>query len=555
MKMPRDQTAHAKIRNRAERTQLQTELQRIEREKQNAMRNLDLEKRRFRTKCSKMLIFSKPKSREVGDGSHETFQKKSDSFVDLHDLVFTNGEVDAGKVLCLHVISAHRAETLMPPKKRLSYLCKEHSPTERILEKSRSGYANNEKLSNLLPLYTVEMVHLGAMGENSIPPVINDGRLAARILINENIRQLIGTVIKALETSNKDKLRQLVRIAHDPSAIRTILARKDIQEFMTFLQTQPIINNSESFLLTPPFKIKTRDLNFRSMAGNNLESLINNIRQNVLQIPTRKPMIEGSEDFTTILEPQEMRSSSERIRPITMASGPRGSPGPEGNDTNEKQFSKKQRHRGRTLTNFIAKNIREAPNVKKIEYDEDETEGNIGKRSATILLKSKVSPSPISQSNSVENNPTDENLVEMKVSIKPSSSSKIKKSAVSQDSLKFRVKKILCPACKEKWRTPLPPPKTPRVKKSSVLPPENPLKTDSRLRLNVLINREIYTQERYEKRYLAKNSPVSIGKIKKDVPSSLSDIKLSPLDLARIQQEIRVKETHKKLEKFLCMSV
>lgn len=108
----------------------------------------------------------------------------------------------------------------------------------------------------------------------------------------------------------------------------------------------------------------------------------------------------------------------------------------------------------------------------------------------------------------------------------------------------------------EKWKTPLPTPKTPRTRRTSqsILDYKNTvLKTNSINRINVLIDRELYKLESHDKRYSSDNGPFRKSSInKREVTQSSQEyVKMSPLELARIQQEIKEKETNKKLEKFL----
>lgn len=75
---------------------------------------------------------------------------------EIHNMLFTNDEIDKEKVLCLHLVSAHRTECLTPPKKKLAYACKIHSPLERLLERSkRKNIHLEQKMTNMLPIYTI----------------------------------------------------------------------------------------------------------------------------------------------------------------------------------------------------------------------------------------------------------------------------------------------------------------------------------------------------------------------------------------------------------------
>lgn len=107
----------------------------------------------------------------------------------------------------------------------------------------------------------------------------------------------------------------------------------------------------------------------------------------------------------------------------------------------------------------------------------------------------------------------------------------------------------------EKWKTPLPSPKTPRIRRSSGSSSEsgNILKTNSIHRINALIDRELYKLESYDRKYSSDNYGLrrsSTAKQELDIGST-EYIKMTPFDLAKIQQEIKERETKKKLEKFL----
>lgn len=70
-------------------------------------------------------------------------------------MVFTNGEVDIEKVLCLHLLTAHKTETLTPPAQHhrtLKFLAKEQSPLERLIERSKRK-RKEDSLTKLLPTY------------------------------------------------------------------------------------------------------------------------------------------------------------------------------------------------------------------------------------------------------------------------------------------------------------------------------------------------------------------------------------------------------------------
>lgn len=107
----------------------------------------------------------------------------------------------------------------------------------------------------------------------------------------------------------------------------------------------------------------------------------------------------------------------------------------------------------------------------------------------------------------------------------------------------------------EKWKTPLPSPKTPRIRKSSGASNENGnvLKTNSIHRINALIDKELYKLESYDRKYSNDNYGLRTSHTTKQELDlgSKEYIKMTPLDLAKIKQEIKEKETQKKIEKFL----
>lgn len=84
-------------------------------------------------------------------------------------------------------------------------------------------------------------VESGAMGEDTSPIVIKDGRLAARILINQQLRMLINTVIDALEVSNPTKLQELLKVGNDSGLLKKMIVRKKSVEFMESLYNNPLI--------------------------------------------------------------------------------------------------------------------------------------------------------------------------------------------------------------------------------------------------------------------------------------------------------------------------
>ncbi|XP_030764476.1 uncharacterized protein LOC115888774 isoform X3 [Sitophilus oryzae] len=305
----------------------------------------------------------------------------------------------------------------------------------------------------------------------------------------------------------------------------------------------PLINNCESFVLTAPFRVKSTQLEIKTLTGS-VEQFVRQIRQNVLQIPVR-PKLETSEDVK--FEPSTKKITKYRTK---MSSRVKRRSTDESvvkdaefsfNDRSERRFSDPEKKVGRhTDKNFIQKNIQHAATVRKIEYDTDEDENPSDKRRrssqssnkprrrssdsppASIADRPDLQPVKLSEdvvailedmAKEGEDKTEKPKLVEEKVSEnKPEE--KARRSAdesgfggriVVQDHMRIHLKQTTCPACMEKYRIPLPTPKTPRVKPSSVIPlapGENPdLKTNSQHRLSMLINKEMFKLQSYERRF------------------------------------------------------
>ncbi|XP_050298670.1 uncharacterized protein LOC126737713 isoform X2 [Anthonomus grandis grandis] len=553
----------ALVKNRAEQNNLSTELNFLDRQKTTALRVLKNDKQAFRVKyarsgtyaehsdepLSKYFVPSSELEHDPTAASDGDRNNISAAYEEIHNMLFTNNEIDKEKILCLHLISAHRTESLTPPKRKFAYfnLCKVHSPLERLLERSkRKNIHHEQKMTNMLPIYTVEMTELGS-GESK--DLINDGRLATRILLNERVRELINTVLNALKQSNPEKNYELFEMANDVVALKQLFTKRKILDFLDDLLNCPLINNCDSFILTAPFRVKSVQLEIRTVTGS-LELLIKQIRQNVLQPPPRAK-VKSAEDLITekktnskVFTAKMSKKGSEEdvfkaLEGLYTEKQSRRS-----SDNSEKKIGR------RGDTNFVRRNIDEAANAKKVEYDK----GSIADRPhlQPIKIPEEVTAIMIEKDDGLKE-PTNNETSELeKVQLKVSSLEKVK----SSEHLKIHLKQTTCPACMERYKIPLPAPKTPRVKPSSVIPlnpGENPhLKTNSRIRISMLINKEMFKLQSYERRFSSEEGSRRSSMKKQELETcSSSYITLTPLELAKIEQEIKEKETQKKLEKFL----
>ncbi|XP_057669932.1 uncharacterized protein LOC130902111 [Diorhabda carinulata] len=513
----------------------------------------------------------------------------------LRDLVFTDDTLDIEKILVLHLISVHKSETLTPVRDlKLASVYKDSSPTARLLEKSRKlGFVVNKTMMDLLPFYTIEIKEKPTSPNQSTKISTNRKNiLAHRILFNENLRKLISTVVAVLHSSNFPKFRQLIQLAHDPNAIRLIFEKPNIIEFIEFLSEQQIVNSCENFVLTPPFKLKTRDFNVQTVTET-LENFLKNLRDNVLQLPNRGNRInnEVEENDNKRLFERVKRKFSEVMSGNDLPRYPKSS---KTTDLDEVEVLPQYRRssRGSDIPDFVSKNIEAAGKTRKLEYDmEDEhicsslNNNNNSRRRRSVsnsTSKKGLSPSmkymPLSKlDEDIDNPETTDNSSDRKddktppkISLGASQDKGIDESTEAgykaltradyrskHDPLdkgygKYNIKITTCKACMEKWRQPLPTPKTPRVKKSSVLPELNNqlYKTDSKHRIDMLINKELYTLESYDRRFSSGGSSKRPSKNETQT-DSYDNININPMYLAKIEQEIRTKETQKKLEKFL----
>ncbi|XP_019770212.1 uncharacterized protein LOC109544461 isoform X2 [Dendroctonus ponderosae] len=511
----------AMVKNRAEDNNLNIELGHLDKEKLTAMRMLQNDKQCFKVKYSKSSISADSANAYTSDeilskyfvpsiDMNESFTSVGDTsrttsnvdFQKIHNMLFTNEEIDKEKILCLHLISAHRTESLNPPKRKLAYMCKVHSPLERLLERSKRKHIHQEqRMANMLPIYTIETTEFGNKTESK--NLINDGRLATRILLNERVRELINTVLNALRQSNPDKNYEIFEMASDVSCLKKLLTRKKILDFLDELMNCPLINSCESFILTAPFRVKSIQLEIRTITGT-LETLVKQIRQNVLQLPARNEVKlpekiaqeEMSVRYRRNLTANKFwrrnmsRKELEEGENSKILQGLYSSKQPRSSDPDKKL--------GRRVdTNFVEKNRNAAANAKKVEYDEDEStdyyhrprrssqsSSSKSRRSSVqsnIIERPNIQPIKIPENVAAIMEELDDETVKkdnQQESIAQCSANEPEKANSSPDpkfnkrkvsisdseNIRIHLKQTTCPACMERYKIPLPPPKTPRVK-------------------------------------------------------------------------------------------
>ncbi|ENN71128.1 hypothetical protein YQE_12060, partial [Dendroctonus ponderosae] len=367
-------------------------------------------------------------------------------------MLFTNEEIDKEKILCLHLISAHRTESLNPPKRKLAYMCKVHSPLERLLERSKRKHIHQEqRMANMLPIYTIEA----------------------------------------------------------PYSEKNLGFSGRVDELSFDKQV-----NCESFILTAPFRVKSIQLEIRTITGT-LETLVKQIRQNVLQLPARNEVKlpeKIAQEEMSVRYRRNLTANKFWRRNMSrkeLEEGLYSSKQPRSSDPDKKL--------GRRVdTNFVEKNRNAAANAKKVEYDE-----------ANIIERPNIQPIKIPENVAAIMEELDDETVKkdnQQESIAQCSANEPEKANSSPDpkfnkrkvsisdseNIRIHLKQTTCPACMERYKIPLPPPKTPRVKPSSVIPlapGENPdLKTNSQNRISMLINKELFKLQSYERRFSSDES-------------------------------------------------
>ncbi|XP_023310180.1 uncharacterized protein LOC111691485 [Anoplophora glabripennis] len=574
----------AEVRNRAMQKQLEFKVTQLEKEKQRELRMFNIERQKFKSKYSKssneapevtMYQTHYPGFYYTSAGELRNSPTKEDQsatavhFEHIRSLIFTEDEVDLEKIICLHLLCVHKAESLTPPRSKARCMCREHSPCERLIERSKKGFTNFERLSKLLPLYAIDLTRYEqSMGEQT-SPLINDGRLASRILINEKLMALINTVVTTLEKANKEKFWQLLTLGNSRCKMRRLLETAHIAEFADFLLDHPLLHSCDAFVLTPPFKIKVQCLEIKTSQGN-LEHLVSHFRQNILQQPTM-PMDEGQkEEAEKEYEPPKATASIIPLPKIEQRKSSeisvRSSKTSAKVDLKRNRRSVDDRLVGRHMrVNFVARNKEDASRTKRIDYDvEDDLIPR--KRSSTGKMKIIEPIIPIKNASmpAVEENESDEEKfiesVESNKSNKPESETpsneeKPKRIPIwEQREPKNQIKQTTCPACMERYKMPLPTPKTPSVKRSNVLPEmyANTLRTNSQHRISIMINNAMYNLESYDRRYSPENEYSRRTSPKQEVEDEAMDnVYLNPVDLMKIKHEINNKEAEKKVEKFV----
>lgn len=513
---------------------------------------------------------------------------------DLHILLFTDGELDIDKVLCLYLLTAHKTETLgMPPKTpRQSFKARQLSPLERLIGRAKRRSCVRQKVFKNLPLFLLE---LPAMPNKPEPK--RDPRLEDKVIVNTKIMRIINSVKIALEVSNPEMIRKFMYLAHDRTRIENAMMQPKMEAFYRSLHGQNIISCCESFELeTIP---KKGSISFR-VDVEPLEELIRLVRSNVLLVPSARtwratPALvapvpapapapapiptpppcpkcdckysrdvssagpsNSAEHLSTILEPTEKSSfatttldTMKDIAPIENPSSVVCNLSKHDPEffLNIDQCSDEdvvQRETMITLQPKIMKNLQLGFSNMQINEDDHRTtfDEDLPLEELAILLDQKVRE---------EASMDLQNLME---NLLPDSSQS--KECVTEDTDRptygsYNVKQTTCIACLKRWSEPAPSPKISKIKRFR-LPKSGEasyFSSRSAQRISDLIDRQVQKireEERLARKAYRRTPPPPEPLPKEDQPIEIID--LNDMDLARIRQEIRVAETAKKLKKF-----
>lgn len=141
---------------------------------------------------------------------------------------------------------------------------------------------------------------------------------------------------------------------------------------------------------------------------------------------------------------------------------------------------------------------------------------------------------------------------------KPRSPPKEDSQKTTQKPKRHNIKKTTCEACLEKFKEPLPPPKTPIIKRNCipVLTQDTykEVTSESMHRISQMIDREynnVRSRRNSRSSSISSNRSSRSSNVREGVNKQVESVELDEMDLARIRQEIMEKETQKKLEQFL----
>lgn len=238
LKLNRKTLLEIKSRN----TQLQRELKALKKEEQINIRFQESKELDFRKKYEKYLT----------RGNFETSLHKKDNFrkvakqnnllnkiaatkevVPLHKLIYTNGEVDVEKVLCLHLLSVHQILDVVSftEKRNLRLLPKRSKPN--MIE------------SSALPFYITEVVQ---QFDKNLMEDLEEGQ-DVLMLINTNLENLIISILEVLAIVSPTKLKKIKELSKNKKSIQEIMIKTKTFNMLAQIKENPVLNQISNYRL------------------------------------------------------------------------------------------------------------------------------------------------------------------------------------------------------------------------------------------------------------------------------------------------------------------
>ncbi|XP_044762458.1 uncharacterized protein LOC123319502 [Coccinella septempunctata] len=589
------------VQDRVERSRLKVQLSLIEKQKKSELRMLESEAHKIRSRFSKTGVYPASFSEAAGVKMYEThnpgfcYRRNGThkippsipsilalDFQQLKSLIFTDDELDIEKLLCLHMLSVHKTETLtMPYQKQMKDISKENTPMERLIQRSRKinrQKRNDHDILNSLPIYVVDIIMDQSCTtldskEETEDQLFRDARISSKLIVNSKIQEILASALTALKKSKSEKLKQIEETCQNTVFLKKIFNRSSMQEFLKLLKTYSLITSCESYFLTPKIIQEPIHLEVRTIFGN-LESLVEQIRKCILQLPSKsknewRSIYELNEELPDQTSSINFNLAQDHAVSKTIyvkkSSKSIASSIQMGNSENVKKSSSYLG--GRSHRNFVNRNL-------PIVEDESATENIfvVGSRSRKgsktgisekiPYMFSKFNPFPIQMiaSGHQTNLEAIENSQCATSSTNELDEEECEKYGMT-DTASF-IKRTNCCACQEKWKRSLPSPKIPNYKRPG-LPLhiyEDPYKICHMNRISSMICEERYRLNSYDTKYSMDKVNPRIKSPQTSAPptapenviySVAESVEISPYDLARVSHEIADKETDKKLDAFL----
>lgn len=124
--------------------------------------------------------------------------------------------------------------------------------------------------------------------------------------------EIVRTVLTAMQESNKQKYRNILRLSKSERVIRKILLSSKTEQLATFLKSFQLVTSCEAFRLMNPPKRGIREI--KSKVCWQIEDLVKYIRRNIFQIPeTLSVTLNNKEKENNNKDDLEVNASNDNI--------------------------------------------------------------------------------------------------------------------------------------------------------------------------------------------------------------------------------------------------